>query len=304
MDAAAGRPFISRFLILAALALASTLLPRAVVAANLKGEVQGVDGAPVCALAIASGCSMFTCSEPVGQFSFVDLPLERDGTINLQVYARGHFPFVVKLSEFGHQTVVLTRANATGSSGPTNRQKSERLIGEWEFSFIIISEFYDEYSLFGPAAENPEVPGLWQVHGTDTFGDPDVLAGYDEEFDSYALLDLGILFDQLYVFNFLDSDFAAGCNFQVDPLTFEFSYCYRTLAFRTSAGPTVLGTAQASAGPQQTRDREARVLQETELRRQALYSLPAPPLQAAATGSDPAVARSIYRRLKSAQVLR
>jgi hypothetical protein len=42
--------------------------------ASLKGTVETANGTPLCALAIASGQSTFTCA-PAGVFSFQDLPL-------------------------------------------------------------------------------------------------------------------------------------------------------------------------------------------------------------------------------------
>ena len=86
---------------------------------DLSGEVMATNGDKICALVLASGRSMFSCN-PRGPFEFT----EPDNSINLQVYAAGFLPFFRNLTEFGPQTVTLTRASAGGrpvDDGVTNQ---------------------------------------------------------------------------------------------------------------------------------------------------------------------------------------
>jgi hypothetical protein len=80
-------------------------------AVDLEGDVATADGTPICAMVLASGKSMFSCS-PSGPFSLKDLPLESDGAIKLQVYADGFLPFAVRTTDFGYQSVVMKRAGS------------------------------------------------------------------------------------------------------------------------------------------------------------------------------------------------
>jgi len=77
---------------------------------NLSGTVKTSEGAPICALVLASGQFMFSC-DPGGNFSLLNLPREADGTVNLQIYADGFLPFIVLLTQSDTQMqVVMTAA--------------------------------------------------------------------------------------------------------------------------------------------------------------------------------------------------
>lgn len=81
-------------------------------AADISGQVTSAEGEPVCALVLASGNSVFSC-DPIGQFSLSGLPLEPDGSVRLQVYAEGFFPYIRKITLFGPQpAVVMPRAGS------------------------------------------------------------------------------------------------------------------------------------------------------------------------------------------------
>lgn len=86
-------------------------------AAELRGYVSTSNGTAICALAIASGRTQFTCS-PIGEFYFKDLPLEPDGRIKLQLYADGFVPNVKRLTDFSYQNVVMERANCGNDEEP------------------------------------------------------------------------------------------------------------------------------------------------------------------------------------------
>jgi len=84
-------------------------------AENLSGTITAPNGTPVCALVLASGRSVFSCS-PVGQYTLNNLPTEQDGTIKLAVYADGFRPFAQRLTTFGNVPVVLRRQYDNGLS--------------------------------------------------------------------------------------------------------------------------------------------------------------------------------------------
>jgi hypothetical protein len=104
-------------------------------AEDLRGTVTTVDGTPLCALAIASGRTQFTCN-PVGDFSFTELPIESDGTIKLQVYADGFLPNVTRLSDFSPQNVVMKRAVDCGD------------LSEMQACVTSVADFYPRTSTF------------------------------------------------------------------------------------------------------------------------------------------------------------
>ena len=107
--------------------LTSLIIMNSAFAADLKGVIKTADGTPICALAIASGRSMFTCSPPTGAFSFTNLPLEANGTITLQAYADGFYPNVTNLSDFSPRQVVLKPAQiCDGGGGALHQQAADR----------------------------------------------------------------------------------------------------------------------------------------------------------------------------------
>ena len=74
---------------------------------------------------------------------------------------------------------------------PFNQLQTERLIGTWEFSYTLISEFTNTYRLSN-VRENTITPGEWIITGTDEFGDL-VIAGYSPDLGMFSLLDTSIL---------------------------------------------------------------------------------------------------------------
>jgi hypothetical protein len=100
-------------------------------AVDLQGDVATDQGTPLCALVLASGKSVFSCN-PSGPFLLKGLPLESDGTIKLQVYADGFLPFAMRITDFGYQSVVMTRAG----SCPVDDGLSDRSPLDGTFSLI------------------------------------------------------------------------------------------------------------------------------------------------------------------------
>jgi hypothetical protein len=81
------------------------------IAVDLNGRVVTGDGTPICALVLASGRTTFSCN-PSGPFKLVGLPTEPDGSIKLQVYADGFFPYIKSIRDFSFQNVVMQRAQS------------------------------------------------------------------------------------------------------------------------------------------------------------------------------------------------
>ena len=76
---------------------------------DLDGRIETTGGTPLCAMVLASGRFMFSCS-PVGVFSLAGLPRENSGTVKRQVYADGFFPKIDVLPDSVNETLVMTRS--------------------------------------------------------------------------------------------------------------------------------------------------------------------------------------------------
>ena len=128
---------------------------------------------------------------------------------------------------------------------PFNQLQTERLIGTWEFSYTLISEFTDTYKL-NDVRENSSTPGEWHIFGTDQFGNL-VIAEYSPDLGMFSLLDPGIIIDQFFTFDFVGSNTVSGCYYQVDKDDESFSRCYDMTGVRTSSTAlTSLTTARPS----------------------------------------------------------
>ena len=131
------------------------------------------------------------------------------------------------------------------SDKPFNQLQTERLIGTWEFSYTIISEFTDTYRLSN-VRESTTTPGEWLITGTGEFGDP-VIAGYSPDLGMFSLLDPGTIIHQFFTFDFVGSNTVSGCYYQVDVADDSFSRCYGMTGVRTSSTAlTSLTTARPS----------------------------------------------------------
>ena len=128
---------------------------------------------------------------------------------------------------------------------PFNQLQTERLIGTWEFSYTLISEFTNTYKL-NDVRENSSTPGEWHIFGTDEFGDL-VIAGYSPDLGMFTLLNPGTLIHQFFTFDFVGSNTVSGCYYQVDVADDSFSRCYDMTGVRTSSTAlTSLTTARPS----------------------------------------------------------
>jgi len=102
-------------------------LPSPMLAADpidLQGTIATTDGTPLCAMVLASGKYMFSCN-PIGDFFLQDLPTETNGTINLQVFARGFLPYFANLNEFGSKDIEMKRCDDSSSNS---------IVGSWLYN--------------------------------------------------------------------------------------------------------------------------------------------------------------------------
>ena len=128
---------------------------------------------------------------------------------------------------------------------PFNQLQTERLIGTWEFSYTLISEFTDTYRL-NDVRESSITPGEWNIFGTNQFGGL-VIALYSPDLGMFSLLDPGTLIHQFFTFDFVGSNTVSGCYYQVDVADDSFSGCYDMTGVRTSSTAlTSLTTARPS----------------------------------------------------------
>ena len=126
-----------------------------------------------------------------------------------------------------------------------NQLQIERLIGTWEFSYTLISEFTDTYRL-NDVRESSITPGEWVIVGTNQFGGF-VIALYSPRLGMFSLLDSGIIIDQFFTFDFVGSNTVSGCHYLVDKDDESFSRCFDMTGVRTSSTAlTSLTTARPS----------------------------------------------------------
>jgi hypothetical protein len=84
---------------------------------DLSGTIKTPGGTDICAMVLASGQYKFSCN-PVGVFSFSDLPRDNNGTVKRQIYADGFFPKIDILNGTTEEAVVLTRSGPCPSYNP------------------------------------------------------------------------------------------------------------------------------------------------------------------------------------------
>lgn len=192
------------------------------------------NGTPLCAMILINGQSMFSCNQNLGRYS-LDVPLDSAGNITLQAFVGGFQP---------HRETF-----AGPSKKPFNQVQTERLIGTWDFNYTIGSTLFDDmYKLPAPAIESTSSPGVYFLFGSDEYGNSDVAAGYFPDSAQFALLDLSILFDKFYTFNFTGTGRIAGCYYQVYSST-DISRCYPLDGYRISTSTALnLSTQILSMG--------------------------------------------------------
>jgi hypothetical protein len=115
---------------------------------------------------------------------------------------------------------------------PTTGPQVQILSGTWTFSYKILNDYTDSYTLT-TVKESTTEPGKYYIFGTNEYGDS-VVAEYNSEYKSYALFDKRTLFDQYFTFNFTSEDTVSGCYYLVTVETSESSECYNMTGIRTA----------------------------------------------------------------------
>jgi len=114
-----------------------------------------------------------------------------------------------------------------------NRCQTARLQGTWSFTYTIISEFTDIYSLTS-MEESSSYPGEFNIFGVDEYGNDDVIAGYDPEYDSFSLLAFTSIegIQEFFDFEFTSEDTVTGCFYLI--IDMDIGDCYETIGTRIS----------------------------------------------------------------------
>lgn len=213
---------ISRHSLLALLLLCAVRVDAAQV--NINGTVATAGGTPVCAMALASGQYMFTCS-PVGQFN-MNVFTEADGTITLFVFADGFFPYKQILN--GGQSniqVVLTKPGAEPCMAATDIGCATLIRGNWGLHYSIGTTTFDLW--YALATIEQDVDGEYYVWGLDEYGE--LVIGYYAGDDLWVIYDSGPTYDQLHVFE-TDGELALGCTYLITESSW--SDCYEMYGYR------------------------------------------------------------------------
>ncbi len=84
---------------------------------SIDGTVKTTNNLDICALVLASGQYMFSCS-PAGVHALNNLPRETDGTVKLQVYADGFLPYITTVVASGTIPVVMTSSGICPNYNP------------------------------------------------------------------------------------------------------------------------------------------------------------------------------------------
>ena len=173
--------------------------------------------------------------------SFSDTSTDNDGSVTSWSWNFGdgtgsstRFP-THTYAAAGTYSVSLTVIDNSGASGYTFRSVSvqnssltdlQLLIGNWGFTYTIISTFTDYYSLNSTQYVN----GVYVLTGIDQFGglvivalSDDLVPGSGALLGKYTLIDEGSLFDQLFTFDLIGTNTVSGLLTWLDPVTGDVS---------------------------------------------------------------------------------
>ena len=123
---------------------------------------------------------------------------------------------------------------------PFNQQQTERLIGTWEFTYTIISDFKNTYRL-RDVRESSSKPGEWNIFGTDEYGGI-VVAGYSPSLGNFSLLSSLGNIEQFFTFDFVGSNAVSGCYYHDG----DVSDCFSMTGVRTSRSTSALSRATSA----------------------------------------------------------
>ena len=121
--------------------------------------------------------------------------------------------------------------------------QTERLIGTWQFTFTIISQFMDTFRLYD-VQPSPDTPGVWNIFGVDQFNGS-VIAGYSPILGEFSLLNSGITIDEFFTFDFTGTHTVSGCYYQSSPGSNSLGTCFPMTGVRISTS-AITSTADIS----------------------------------------------------------
>lgn len=158
------------------------------------------------------------------------------------------------------KTGSITNGNSSTCKS-ANQFLTESLDGNWVFNYTIgTSPFVDYYDLdIGTVREYPAGSGEYSIYGYDGYGNL-VVGGYDPEYSEYSLFDSGTIIDQLYFFNYTNSNTIAGCYYQYSHNSGTWSRCYPMNGTRTSTKQAPSITKSLKIGT----EKELQLLEEVE----------------------------------------
>ncbi len=127
------------------------------------------------------------------------------------------------------------QVNQAVQSAPTSKERAEKILGSWTFTYTILSVWTDKYSLTY-VKESTTTPGQYLAWGVDEYGNP-VAAQWFDDTQYYMLVDLGTIIDQIYTFNFTGTNTVSGCYYQHRISDDSLSKCYALTGVRTATSP-------------------------------------------------------------------
>jgi hypothetical protein len=166
----------------------------------------------------------------------LDLPT---GTYHWKVWSPHAYNYEGPQRFFEGEFVYNADLVGTGNA-EFNRQQTERLYGVWKFTYTIISDFSDTYTLSG-ISESESVIGDFLISGTDTYGNEDVVAAYNSSIELFTLID-AINYSteaKFYMFSFDENDNnkVYGVYYRIELTTLELkSNAYKMTGVRTIGG--------------------------------------------------------------------
>lgn len=201
-------------------------------AVNINGSITNNQGAPVCALVLANGQFMFSCT-PTGSYSLEVSP-DAAGQITIFGFAEGHFPLKKVVTAGGRYDLVVTIASSSNPTTPTTSYDRTAVLvgGTWTYTYAIISIFSDSYT-FTRVDPTPDSHGDYLAFGTSPSGRL-VGGGWVTSLGQYLVLAPGTIIDQVYSFNLSGNNNASGCYYQISPPgSTNLSRCYSMTGFRS-----------------------------------------------------------------------
>lgn len=127
-----------------------------------------------------------------------------------------------------------------------NQFLTETLAGGWTFSYSIGASFWTDYYYLSinNVSEYPPASNEYSIYGEDQYGNL-IVAGYGPTYGEYSLFDGGTIIDQLFTFNYTNTNTVAGCYYQYSHSRGSWSTCYPMNGVRTATSKSLSITKSA-----------------------------------------------------------